>query len=258
MRRAERLFQIIQILRRSKRHPIRAGDIAEELETSLRTVYRDIAQLLAERVPIRGEAGIGYILEDGFDMPPLMLTADEIEAAMLGAQWVMGRGDESLVRAARDLVAKIGAVVPAHLKPLALDSTLVSPTWKPIERDAIDVVRVRAAIHAQTKIAIAYGDGEGRATERIVWPIAVSYWDTTRVVVAWCELRNAFRSFRTDRIRVADFLSVRYPVPRTRLTAQWRRETSEAIARGDRPGRKADANAAASSEQDVKGAGRGP
>ncbi|HEY0107388.1 MAG TPA: YafY family protein [Rhizomicrobium sp.] len=232
MRRAERLFQIIQILRRSKRHPIRAGDFAAELETSLRTVYRDIAQLLAERVPIRGEAGIGYILEDGFDMPPLMLTADEIEAAMLGAQWVMGRGDPALARAARDLVAKIGAVVPAHLRPLALDSTLVSPSWKRIETDAVDMARMRAAIHAQTKVAIAYGDGEGRASERVVWPIAVSYWDTTRVVVAWCELRSAFRSFRTDRIRAADFLATRYPVARTRLTAQWRKETSEAVARG--------------------------
>ena len=233
MRRAERLFQIIQILRRSKRHPIRAGDIAEELETSLRTVYRDIAQLLAERVPIRGEAGIGYILEDGFDMPPLMLTADEIEAAMLGAQWVMGRGDEALVRAARDLVAKIGAVVPAHLKPLALDSTLVSPNWRRIEQDAVDMARVRAAIHAQTKIAIAYADELGRASERVIWPIAVSYWDTVRVVVAWCELRKAFRSFRTDRVRTADFLPDRYPMSRSRLTAQWRKETREQMERGD-------------------------
>jgi predicted DNA-binding transcriptional regulator YafY len=233
MRRAERLFQIIQILRRSKRHPIRAGDIASELETSLRTVYRDIAQLLAERVPIRGEAGIGYILEDGFDMPPLMLTADEIEAAMLGAQWVMGRGDESLVRAARDLVAKIGAVVPPHLKPLALDSTLVSPNWKRIALDSVDMAKVRASIHAQTKIRIAYGDEQGRATERTIWPIAVSYWELVRVIVAWCELRKAFRSFRTDRVRAADFTAERYPTPRTRLTAQWRKEMAELIERGE-------------------------
>src|SRR5580698_6297320 len=137
MRRAERLFQIIQILRRSRRSPIRANDIASELETSLRTVYRDIAQLMAERVPIRGEAGIGYVLEDGFDMPPLMLTADEIEAAMLGAQWVMSRGDVALSRAAKDLVAKIGAVVPPHLKPLALDSTLVTSQYRRVESDAV-------------------------------------------------------------------------------------------------------------------------
>jgi predicted DNA-binding transcriptional regulator YafY len=186
-------------------------------------------------VPIRGEAGIGYILEDGFDMPPLMLTADEIEAAMLGAQWVMGRGDESLTRAARDLVAKIGAVVPPHLRPLALDSTLVSPNWKRIESDTVDMARMRAAIHAQTKVRIAYGDEKGRQSERTVWPIAVSYWDTVRVVVAWCELRTSFRSFRTDRVRAADFLLERYPTPRTRLTAQWRKEMKDAIERGERP-----------------------
>ena len=99
---------------------------------------------------------------------------------MLGAQWVMGRGDEALARAARDLVAKIGAVVPPHLKPLALDSTLVSPNWRRIETDAVDMARVRASIHAQTKIAIAYGDEQGRATRRVIWPIAVS------LLGAWC------------------------------------------------------------------------
>jgi predicted DNA-binding transcriptional regulator YafY len=239
MRRAERLFQIIQILRRSKRRPITAGDIASELETSLRTIYRDISQLLAERVPIRGEAGIGYVLEDGFDMPPLMLTADEIEAAMLGAQWVMGRGDASLSRAASDLVAKIGAVVPPHLRPLALDSTLVSPNWKRIETDSVDMARVRASIHAQTKIALAYRDENTRETRRTIWPFAVSYWDTVRVVVAWCELRKDFRSFRTDRVVEAVFLAERYPVPRTRLTAQWRKAIKDAIGRGDYEKRKA-------------------
>jgi predicted DNA-binding transcriptional regulator YafY len=232
MRRAERLFQIIQILRRSKRRPITATDIASELETSLRTVYRDISQLLAERVPIRGEAGIGYILEDGFDMPPLMLTADEIEAAMLGAQWVMSRGDIALARAARDLVAKISAVVPAHLKPLAIDSTLVSPSWRRIQTDSIDMVRLRASIHAQTKVAIAYRDDKERETRRTVWPFAVSYWDRVRVIVAWCELRQDFRSFRTDRVATADFLADRYPVPRTRLTAQWKKQMQEAVNRG--------------------------
>ena len=239
MRRAERLFQIIQILRRSKRRPITANDIAAELETSLRTIYRDISQLLAERVPIRGEAGIGYVLEGGFDMPPLMLTPDEIEAAMLGAQWVMGRGDASLTRAANDLVAKIGAVVPAHLRPLALDSTLVSPNWKRIESDAVDMARVRASIHTQTKIALAYRDESARETRRTIWPFAVSYWDTVRVVVAWCELRKGFRSFRTDRVLNAEFLMERYPVPRTRLTAQWRKEMEATIGRGEYEKRKA-------------------
>src|ERR1044072_4247235 len=106
MRRADRLFQIIQILRRTRK-PLTADVIAAELETSKRTVYRDIAPLMGQRVPIRGEAGIGYVLEGGFDLPPLMLTPDEIEAAVLGAQWVAGHADSALGRAAGDLMAKI-------------------------------------------------------------------------------------------------------------------------------------------------------
>src|SRR5438445_7769205 len=111
MRRADRLFQIIQILRRSTR-AVTAASLAAELETSKRSVYRDIAALIGQRVPIRGEAGFGYVLEGGFDLPPLMLTSDEIEAAVLGAQWVAGHGDKGLAGAARDLIAKIATVVP--------------------------------------------------------------------------------------------------------------------------------------------------
>src|SRR5579863_1607411 len=145
MRRADRLLRIIQILRRA-RMPVTAIDMASELETSLRTVYRDIAQLMADRVPIRGEAGIGYVLEGGFDMPPLMLTPDEIEAAMLGAQWVMSRGDPALNRAAADLVAKIGAVVPEHLRPLLMEPVLAAPKRYPNAPDAIDMARLRVSI----------------------------------------------------------------------------------------------------------------
>src|SRR5215470_14046335 len=120
MRPADRLFQIIQILRRSNR-PVTAAALATELETSKRSVYRDIAALIGQRVPIRGEAGFGYVLEGGFDLPPLMLTSDEIEAAALGAQWVAGRGDPALARAAQDLVAKIAATVPERLRPVVLE-----------------------------------------------------------------------------------------------------------------------------------------
>src|ERR1700754_1836449 len=109
MRRADRLFQIVQILRRG-RQPVTARVLAAELETSKRSVYRDVAALIGQRVPVRGEAGIGYVLEDGFDLPPLMLTAEEAEAAALGAQWVEGHGDAALAKAARDLLAKIAAV----------------------------------------------------------------------------------------------------------------------------------------------------
>src|SRR5262249_23014315 len=121
MRRADRLFHIIQILRRSPR-PVTAASLAAELETSKRSVYRDIAALIGQRVPIQGEAGVGYVLEGGFDLPPLMLTSDEIEAAVLGAQWAAGHGDAALARAARDLIAKISAVIPDQFRPLILDA----------------------------------------------------------------------------------------------------------------------------------------
>ena len=223
MRRADRLFRIIQVLRR-KRRPVTAHEIAEELEASARTIYRDIAQLMADRVPIRGEAGIGYVLEGGFDMPPLMLTPDEIEAAMLGAQWVMTRADPVLARAASDLVAKIGVVIPEHLRPLLMEPALTPLTSHRSPPDAIDMARVRASIRAQGKIALSYRDETARETRRVIWPIAVSYWDAVRLIVAWCEMRNGFRHFRTDRVLAAEFLEARYPTPRARLRAQWRKE----------------------------------
>jgi predicted DNA-binding transcriptional regulator YafY len=230
LRRADRLFQIIQILRR-RRRPVTAAAIAVELERSLRTVYRDIAELMAQSVPIRGEAGIGYVLDRGFDMPPLMLTADEIEAAMLGAQWVMGRADPDLARAAGDLIAKIGAVIPEHLRPLLIEPTLTSLQLGAERRpDRIDMARLRAAIRGQRKIHLSYQDERARATERVVWPIAVSYWEEARVIVGWCELRQAFRHFRTDRVAATEFLDERYPTTRSQLRAAWRRE----VASGDR------------------------
>jgi len=220
MRRADRLFRIIQILRR-KRRPTTASEIAGELETSLRTIYRDISQLMAERVPIRGEAGMGYVLEGGFDMPPLMLTPDEIEAAMLGAQWVMNRADPELGRAAADLIAKIGHVIPEHLRPLLMEPALAALQHRRPEVDAIDMARVRTAIRTQGKIALVYRDLSDQESRRVIWPIAVSYWETVRLIVAWCELRKGFRHFRTDRVLSYEFLEAKYPIQRSRLRVQW-------------------------------------
>jgi predicted DNA-binding transcriptional regulator YafY len=222
MRRADRLFQIIQILRRSRR-PITADAIAFELETSKRTVYRDIADLMGQRVPIRGEAGIGYILDGGYDLPPLMLTPDEIEAAVLGAQWVASRGDPALARAAKDLIAKIGAAVPERLRPYVQEpASGTPPAWNAVA-DTIDMARVRAHIHAGRKIRLDYRDEAGQASERVIWPVTIGYRDTTRMLVAWCELRAAFRSFRTDRVAGAEFLEDRYPERPAVLRAKWRR-----------------------------------
>lgn len=222
MRKADRLFQIIQILRRI-RQPVTAEAIAAELETSKRSVYRDIATLIGQRVPIRGEAGMGYVLEAGFDLPPLMLTPDEIEAAVLGAQWVTARGDPALVKAAQDLVAKIAAAVPERLRPLVLDpAARTRSDALPIPPDAIDMADVRRAIHGSRKIALGYRDEKGEETRRTIWPIAVGYLETVRMVVAWCELRKDFRHFRTDRITEAEFLDERMPERPAVLRARWR------------------------------------
>lgn len=144
MRRADRLFEIIQVFRRA-RGPLTADAIAAELETSKRTIYRDIAALIGQRVPIRGEAGIGYVLERGFDLPPLMLTADEIEAVVLGAQWVAAHADPALARAAADVLAKVARVVPEGLRGMIEDPGVTTPPAWGAQADAtIDVARLRA------------------------------------------------------------------------------------------------------------------
>lgn len=227
MRRADRLFQIIQILRRSSR-PVTAEQIARELEVSQRTVYRDVADLIAQRVPVQGEAGFGYILDDAFDMPPLMLTPDEVEAAVLGAQWVASRGDPVLANAARDLIAKITSAVPNHLRPLIADPALAARSTKaPPPPDRIDLARTRAWIREGRKIEIDYLDQHGASTRRIVWPVILGFLDDTRMLAAWCELRQDFRHFRADRITAARFLEERHGSRPATLRHRWKRDLME-------------------------------
>src|ERR1700684_3412551 len=213
MRRADRLFQIIQVLRRTRK-PMTADAIAAELETSKRTIYRDITTLMEQRVPIRGEAGVGYILEKGFDLPPLMLTPDEIEAAVLGAQWVAGHADLVLSRAASDLIAKIADTVPERLRPVVLEpASRARAAWQR-EPDRIDMARTRAQIHEGRKITLRYRDEQGRDSERTIWPIAIGYHEAVRILAAWCELDRDFCSFRTDRVGDAAYLEEKYPEAR--------------------------------------------
>jgi len=220
MRRADRLFQIIQILRRST-GPVTAASLAEELETSKRSVYRDIAALIGQRVPIRGEAGFGYVLEGGFDLPPLMLTTEEVEAAVLGAQWVAGHADPALAGAARDLIAKIAACVPEGLRSLIDDSAArTPPAWK-MPVDGLNVALARAWARKGYKIALVYRDRDGQVSKRTVWPVAIAYFDAARVLVAWCELRKGFRDFRIDRTVNAEFLKERFPERPADLRRRW-------------------------------------
>ncbi|MFT4181980.1 MAG: YafY family protein [Rhizobium sp.] len=202
MRRADRLFQIIQILRRNTR-PVTAADIAEELEVSKRTVYRDIGDLIGQRVPISGEAGFGYVLDSAYDMPPLMLTPDEIEAVILGAQWVAGHSDTLIANAARDVIVKIAAAVPENLRPFIDEPSIGVRLGSRPPTEIIDVADIREAIRQRRKLALCYRAENGEITDRIVWPVILGYAESHRMLVAWCELRQAFRHFRCDRITTA-------------------------------------------------------
>jgi predicted DNA-binding transcriptional regulator YafY len=220
MRRAERLLRIIQILRRHRR-PVKGQFMAEELEVSLRTLYRDIADLITDGVPIRGEAGIGYVLGEGYDVPPLMFNADELEAVMLGLRWVERRGDSDLSRAAEDTIAKIGAVLPQQLRPFLFDAGLLAPpVFRKVE-DAVDVAAIRQAVREQRKIDLVYRDETGKDTKRRIWPIGIAYFDAQRLVISWCELRNDFRTFRTDRMMEAKVSADKYQERRKALLKRW-------------------------------------
>ena len=220
MRRADRLFEIIEILRRS-RGPISGQSIGNELGVTRRTVYRDIAALTAQGVPIQGEAGVGYILESGFHMPPLMLTSDEIEAAILGAQWVQTRGEPELALAAEKLLTKIRTVAPTRFDTSFVEPAVsVAPVDQPAE--AMGAAEIRQAIRRQVKVAITYRDSRQTVTERVIWPILIGYRDEGRIVAAWCELREGFRYFRTDRILEGYLLTDRIPRRRDLLKAEWR------------------------------------
>ncbi|SEG77667.1 helix-turn-helix transcriptional regulator [Bosea lathyri] len=227
MQRAERLLDMIQGLRR-RRRPVTAETLASELDVSVRTVYRDIAALMRQGVPVRGEAGIGYVLDAGFDLPPLMLSPDEIEAVLVGMRWLSERADPVLARAAEDVVSKVAAVLPAHLRPILLDGALFAPAYggdTPV--DQVDVASVRAAIRQGRKLAIRYRDESGQDTERMIWPIGMTFYERVRIVIAWCELREAFRHFRTDRITELTAREERYPARRADLFRRWQKEEAE-------------------------------
>lgn len=222
MRRADRLFQIVQILRRSTR-PVTAERMAEELQVSKRAVYRDIAELMRQTVPIRGEAGIGYVLDRTFDMPPLMLTPDELEAAVLGAQWVGERGDPVLAGAARDLIAKIATAVPERLRVFITEPTIGAPPCNELAPDLLDIAKTRSWIRSGRKLRIRYRNQEQQDSERTIWPIIIGYAETVRLLAAWCELRHDFRHFRTDRIVAAEFLDEPHGQRVSALRNRWRR-----------------------------------
>lgn len=196
--------------------------LADELEISLRTLYRDIATLRAQGARIDGEPGVGYLLRPGFMLPPLMFSEDEIEALVLGSRWVSERADEPLGQAARNALAKIAAVLPDDLKEgLDASSLLIGP-GDPIAAGDAALPTIRGAIRRERKLKISYVDADGTDTRRTIWPIALAFFDRARIVVAWCELRDGFRHFRTDRISALKLAETRYPRRRAALLKDWR------------------------------------
>ncbi|GIU65947.1 helix-turn-helix transcriptional regulator [Candidatus Phycosocius spiralis] len=221
MSRSERLFDLLHVLR-SHRRPISGKKLADEIGVSIRTLYRDIASLQALGAAIEGEAGVGYVLKPGFLLPPLMFTPEEIEALVLGSRWVAGRTDDPLRDAARSALARIAAVLPANLRDELDTSALLIGPGVEVPTDGVDPELLRRAIRTERKLALVYRDGSGAASERIIWPFALAFFDNVRVLLGWCELRQGFRHFRSDRIVSATPIETRYPKHRQALLKEWR------------------------------------
>jgi predicted DNA-binding transcriptional regulator YafY len=199
MRRADRLFRIVQLLRR-RRTVVTAVQIAGKLEVSERTVYRDIRDLVQAGTPIDGEAGVGYRLRPGYDLPPLMFDREEIQALVLGARIVRQVGDPALARASESILSKVAAVLPKDLEPLLADARLFVPNTVGLARSAAGLAVVREALVAQRRMHLKYANERGEETERTVRPLGVFFWGRVWTLAAWCELRSGFRNFRLDRV----------------------------------------------------------
>jgi predicted DNA-binding transcriptional regulator YafY len=198
MRRADRLFQIVQHLRGGRL--VTADLLADRLEVSTRTIYRDIADLQSTGVPIDGEAGVGYVMEEGYDLPPLMFTRDEIVALVAGARLIRAFGGADMARGAEEALVKIGAVLPEAERARAgrVPIHAIGPRMTDDLRAMID--RLEVATDASLRLTLDYSDQNGAATRRVIRPLGLWFWGSVWTVVGWCELRDDFRMFRLDRI----------------------------------------------------------
>jgi predicted DNA-binding transcriptional regulator YafY len=220
MRKASRLFEIIQILRLARK-PVTAAEIAARLEVTVRSIYRDIAALQAMRVPVEGERGIGYILRPGFDLPPLMFSIEETEAVVLALALLERTGDAGLRAAARRVGDKIAGAVPPPLRQTLSARALHAWGTTPRQPEGIDLATVRRAIRDEEKLLIDYRDEYGRATERTIRPIALIYYSETANIVGWCELRQAIRNFRADRVAACEMTAAHFRGEGDRLRQLW-------------------------------------
>ncbi|MCU0827594.1 MAG: YafY family transcriptional regulator [Tabrizicola sp.] len=220
MRRTDRLFELIQILRDGRLHTAR--DMADQLEVSVRTLWRDMATLIASGLPVEGERGVGYILREPVTLPPLTLTPDEVQALTLGLQLVTRGADPSLSRAADSLTAKIAAVLPARAMDGAGTETWVFPGAEAMAA-ARHLPGLRRAIRLRERLRLTYRDSEDSLSSRTVRPLVLEFWGRVWTLAAWCETRGDFRSFRVDRIETLAPTGETYPDELGRTLADWRR-----------------------------------
>lgn len=223
MSRTSRLFEMLGVLR-ARRRPVTALELAEELCVSERSVYRDVETLRLLGAPLDGQAGVGFVLKEGFFLPNLAFSAEELDALILGLEWVRGRADPALAKSSESALAKINS--SRTDPPLTADDTpaLVAAASISSRADSAQVAPLREAIRHLRKVAIRYEDIAGSVSERVIWPITIVYFDDVRVLAAWCESRSAFRHFRVDRVRAATVLDERYPERRPSLMRRWREQ----------------------------------
>ena len=220
MDKTERLFSVMDALRRHRR-PVTAQELADEQAVSVRTLYRDIQTLIGLGAPIDGEAGVGYMLKPGFFLPPLMFTPEELEALVLGAQWVEGQPDDGLRVAAHNALGKIATASPDDLRDRLASTGLwaAKANWTQPAEPLLGIVR--EAMRNEKTLHLSYADEAGNATQRPVWPVTLAYYDEKQIVGAWCTMRNDFRNFRVDRIKDASIGTEPYGKRRVILLKEW-------------------------------------
>lgn len=226
MRRAERLFEIVQLVR--SRRLSTAAWLAQRLEVSERTVYRDIVDLQSQGVPIEGEAGVGYRMRAGYDLPPMMFTSQEAQSIAAAVRLAQGWLDPGMARQAEAALGKIMAVLPAAARVAAESIALYAPpVGNPATLDRL--ARLREAIEARVKLRLDYEDLKGSVTQRVIRPLGCFYWGKVWTLGAWCEAREDFRSFRVDRIRQVEPLNERFhDEPGRTLADLFRKSEAEA------------------------------
>ncbi|MFN3239611.1 MAG: helix-turn-helix transcriptional regulator [Pseudomonadales bacterium] len=198
MRRADRLFQLMLLLQEGRVRT--AKYLAEKLEVSERTIYRDIGDLIGSGIPIDGEAGVGYLLRDEYRLPPLMFNSDELKALALGAMMVQAWSDRELASVTKTAIRKIESILPEKLRKEIELEQIVVPGFQMAEATSNNLTAIRHAIDEKMKLDLTYDSLKGEQTQRTVWPFLLYFWGNKWTLGAWCELRQGFRSFRVDLI----------------------------------------------------------